>query len=271
MIARALSPYVLGVLVLGWQASPPFANPTTKTEAQPAGEPSAQKSADERFEALLAATRKEPEEVDWAALRHAFAQTRHYHPYNDEWKDELTKVRKDLANGNLKAAETALDKLLERERFMRLDALALAAELYEKTGDKDKAQEHQQFAEGIAGTLFVPEQGMSFEKPIVVLFINEEYLVLRTLRLTHRTRSLREKDGHHFNVFTIPALEDQPGREVYFNIDMPFNARGKSPQRAFDQAKKPEAKKQVPTGLESFVSSLVKADRGVLAPCARSP
>jgi hypothetical protein len=243
MIAHALSPYILGVLVLGWQAAPPDATTKTKPERQPAGVLSAQKSFDERFEALLAAATQEPAKTDWNALRHAFAQTHHYHPYNVEWKNEIDKVRKDLADDNLKAAEPALAKLLERERFMRLDALALAVALYQKTGEKDKARKHQDLLKGLADTLFVPERGMSFEKPFVVLFIDEEYIVLRTLRLRHRQQSLREKDGHHFDVFTIPAQGDLPGREVYFNIDMPFHALGKSLQKAFDPAKKSEVRK----------------------------
>ncbi len=243
MVAHVLTPYILGVLVLAGQAPSPGAKAKTNTETQPAAEPLAQKSLDERFEMLLAAARKEPAKADWNALRHAFAQTRHYRPYNVEWKKEISQVGKDLADGNLKDAEPALVKLLERERFMRLDALAMAAALYQKMGDKDKAQTHQILLEGLADTVFVPEHGMSFEKPFVVLFIDEEYIVLRTLRLRHNQQSLREKDGHHFDVFTIPAQGNRPEREVYFNIDMPFHALGKSLQRAFDPAKKSEAKK----------------------------
>ena len=243
MIAHALSPYILGVLVLAWQPAPPGEKTQTKPEAQPGGQPSDEKTPDGRFEKLLAAAMKDPAKADWNALRHAFAQTRHYHPYNVEWKNEIAKVRKDLAADNVKAAESGLVKLLERERFMRLDAQALAVALYQKTGQKDKARRHQDLLEGLADTLFVPEHGMSFEKPFVVLFIDEEYLVLRIMGLRHRQQSLREKDGHHFDVFTIPAQGDQPEREVYFNIDMPFNVLGKSLQKAFDPAKKSGAKK----------------------------
>ena len=81
---------------------------------------------------------KEPEKTDWTALRHAFAETAHYKPYNFKWKEELAKVGKDIERGELMVAELALVKLLDRERFIRLDAQALAVALYDKMGRKDE-------------------------------------------------------------------------------------------------------------------------------------
>lgn len=126
---------------------------------------------------------------------------------------------------------------------MRLDALAMAVALYEKMGEKDKARKHRELLQGLAETVFVRERGMSFEKPIEVLFIDEEYLVVRSLGLQHKGQSLREKDGHHFDVLTLESGEGQPDREIYFNIDMPFNALGRSLGGAIDRTKKPGAKK----------------------------
>jgi hypothetical protein len=244
MIAYALSPYILSLLVLAGQGAPPVAQDRAKSEPKTPGGRPAQKTPEERFETLLAAATKDPSKAVWSALRRAFAQTRHYRPYNVEWRNELAKVGKDLADGNLKAAEPALARLLERERFMRLDALAMAVALYQKAGETDKARQHRDLLEGVAGSLFAPEGGMSIEKPIVVLFIDEEYLVLRTLGLRHSEQALREQDGHRFDVFTIPARGDQRGREVFFNIDMPFEALGKSLQGAFDRSQTPDAKKK---------------------------
>ena len=239
MIVQLLSPYLLVVMMLLWQAAPPLA----KAKPQAPGDPSTQKTPEERFESLLAAAMKEPKKADWNALRHAFSQTDAYQPYNVQWREESAKVAKDIHGGNLKAAETALVKLLERERFMRLDAIAMAVALYEKMGEKDKARKHRELLQGLAETVFVRERGMSFEKPIEVLFIDEEYLVVRSLGLQHKGQSLREKDGHHFDVLTLESGEGQPDREIYFNIDMPFNALGRSLGGAIDRTKNPGAKK----------------------------
>ena len=147
------------------------------------------------------------------------------------WKEEAAKVEKDIRSGNLKVAEPGLVKLLEQERFMRIEAHMMAVALYENMGEKEKAQKHRDFLKGIADTVFVNGRGMSFEKPLEVLFIDEEYLVLRAMGIDHKSQSLREKDGHRFDVFTFEAKEGQPEREIYFNIDMPFECAGQELRR----------------------------------------
>jgi hypothetical protein len=233
MAVYVLPPYVLGVLLLGWQATAP---------AGKAADPP-RKSPEERFEMLLASAAKDPKKADWKALRHAFAETSHYQPYHAQWRDELGKVGKDIAGGNMQAAEATLTKLLERERFMRLDAQAMAVALYEKTGQKDKALRHRAFLEGLASTVFIPGHGMSFEKPIEVLFIEEEYLLLRGLKVKIKKQALNEHGGHHFDVFTVEAEGDLPERQFYFNIDMPYQALQKSLKGVFDGTKHPPGKK----------------------------
>ncbi len=155
MIAQRLAQYLLMGILLGWQAAPP----DSKAKAQPSADTPARKSAEERFEALLDEAKKDPSKADWIALRHAFAMTSYYRPYNAEWKNELGKVRKDIAEDHIKDAEMELGKLLERERFMRIDALATAVRLYEKKGDKDKARKYRELFEGMAGSVFVPGAG----------------------------------------------------------------------------------------------------------------
>ena len=83
MIAHAASPYLLGVLAIAWQAPP-----GAKAETQPPGKASAEKSPEDRFEELLASAMKDPAKADWNALRHTFAPTSYYHPYNPEWRTD---------------------------------------------------------------------------------------------------------------------------------------------------------------------------------------
>jgi hypothetical protein len=237
MIAQGLASYLPIVVMLCLQTAPP----DTKSKTQPSVDPPAQKSPEERFEALLDSAKQDPSKADWIALRHAFAQTSYYLPYNSEWKTELGKVRKDIAEDHLKDAEMALGKLLERERFMRIDALATAVALYEKKGDKDKSRKHRELFEAMAGSVFVPGRGISIERPIEVLFIEEEYFLLASLRIRPGMQSLREQDGHFFDVLTIPASRDRPEHAFYFNIDMPHKALGRL-LKAFDKPDQPEAK-----------------------------
>jgi len=226
---------VIGFLITAWSATAPAA--TAGDDA------AARKSSDQHFEALLAAAQKNPAETDWKALRHAFAKTSGYEPYSITWRQELAKVGKDVRDGNLKAAEAALVKLLERERFMRLDGQAMAVALYEKMEETDKARKHRAFLEGLSSTVFVAGHGTSFEKPIEVLFIEEEYSLLSSMGLTMKQQALSERDGHRFDVITTHAKGGDPEREFYFNIDMPWNALEASLGKVFERSKEPGGKK----------------------------
>jgi hypothetical protein len=216
MSRSRLSLALMVSLIAWWTAAPSL--------AQPADADQAAKALDQKFEEMLAAAQKDPKKADWKALRRAFAETTHYQPYNGTWRQDLAKVAKNLNDGKLKEAEAALTKLLERERFMRIDAHALALALYEKLEDSEKARLHKEFLEGFSAAVFVPGQGTSFEKPIEVLFIDEEYAFLAAMGAKIKQQALSERDGHRFDVLTTAAKPGEPERQLYFNIDMPWRS-----------------------------------------------
>jgi hypothetical protein len=143
----------------------------------------------------------------------------------------------------LKEAEAALVRLLEREGLMRIDGHALAIALYEKLGETDKARKHRLFLEGLSSTVFIPGHCTSFEKPIEVLFVEEEYLLLSSLGLKMKQQALSEHNGHRFDVITTIADGADPEREFFFNIDLPWNALQASLGKAFEQSKDSTVKK----------------------------
>jgi Domain of unknown function (DUF4919) len=210
----------------------------TLAVAQARDDDEASKALDRKFETLLAAAQKDPKKADWKALRHAFAQTNHYQPYDTSWRDDIIKVAESTRDGNLKAAESALTKLIEREHSMRMDGHAVAIELYERLGDSEKARKHKDFLNGLSSTVFAPDRGMSFEKPIEVLFVDEEYTVLNAMKLKLKSQALSEHDGHRFDVLTTRAERGQPERVLYFNIDMPMSSMAKM----FEKAEKAQPK-----------------------------
>lgn len=185
-----------------------------------AGDP-APADADKEFDTMLAAAKAAPEKADWFKLRRAFTETTRYQPYNASWREELNKIRTELKAENPKGAEAALDKLMEREGYMRLDGHGLASAHYSRTGQKEKEMFHRQFAEGIASTLFVPGTGRSFEKPIVVLFVDEEYLFLSSLKLKAKRTGLFSHEGSKFDVFEVAAQDGGEPDKYYFNVDLP--------------------------------------------------
>jgi hypothetical protein len=155
----------------------------------------------------------------------------------------MSKVGKDIHEGNFKVAEAELVKLLERERFMRIDGHAMALALYEKMGESEKARTHRDFLEGLSAAVFVPGHGMSIEKPIEVLFMDEEYALIGAMGLKMKQQALMERDGHRFDVLTTAANRGEPERQFYFNIDMPWSSLQSNLTKAFDRSKEPAGKK----------------------------
>jgi hypothetical protein len=234
MIRHAIT--LLGIVLAGWSAAPASAQ-TTKDDDEVA------KARDLKFDTLLAAAEKDPKKADWKTLRRAFADTSYYQPYDTTSRDEFAKVVDKLRGGNLKEAETAIVKLNAREHSMRIDGHAIAGVLYEKLGDSEKARKHKEFFEGLRSTLIAPDQGTSFEKPIEVLFVTEEYDVLMEMRLKLKSQALSMHDGHHFDVLTTHATAGQPERVLYFNIDMPWNSLQAGMTKLFEKSEKSKAKK----------------------------
>jgi hypothetical protein len=235
MITRRLAIPLFGFLILG--SSAPGSTATDGDEV------AAQKAADKKFDQLLVAAQKDPAKADWKALRHAYSATSGYKPYSATWQQDIAKVGEDFQDGQFKKAEAAIVELLKREKFMRLDGHAMAIAIYEKLGDTEKARKHQDFLEGLTSVVMIPGHGASFEKPIEILFIEEEYLVLGSLGVKVKQQALTERDGRRFDVLTTRAMPGKPERQLYFNIDMPWKALQSSMIKDVDVSKESAPKK----------------------------
>jgi hypothetical protein len=205
---------LIGVISLAWASA---------ATAWAGDDPKSKETPDQRFEKLLAAAVKAPEKTNWRELREAFSRTTHYQPYSIDVTMKLREIAQSIGRGETQKSETALLELLERERFMRLDTLAMLVMLYEKTAQPKKAEKYQKLLDGIIGVLKYPEEGTSFEKPITVLFIDEEYFV--TADMPTKQQSLVVHKGHRFDVLETEADGDKPVKKVYFSIDLLRNAR----------------------------------------------
>jgi hypothetical protein len=194
--------------------------------------------ARQRFEKLLAGAKKQPGKADWKALRHAFAETDEYSPYDLDWRKRFSAALGELKKGDLKTAEKSLTALLEADRYMRIDAHFLAVDLYEQLNRKEKVALHRAFIEGITSTLFVPGTGLSAEKPIEVLFIDEEYMFLRSLGVKATRQGLSRKDRHSFDVYKVEANEGNPEHLFYFNVDLPQNSLHRKLEQIQDRTRR---------------------------------
>jgi hypothetical protein len=214
MNSKSVSLVLRGVLCLSW---------TLAVMASGADDPKSKETPDQRFEKLLAAAMNSPEKADWISLREAFSRTTHYHPYSIEVDEKLKEIAKVIGRGQTKQSELALLKLIENERFMRFDSLAMLMMLYENTEQSEKAVKYKRMLEGILEVLKYPKAGTSIENPIQILFVQEEYLV--TTNMPIKGRGLMINQGHRFDVFELLPEGDMPGKKIYFSIDLLQNAK----------------------------------------------
>ena len=214
MKSRSVGFVLAGVGCLAWAIA---------VAARAGDDAKSKETPDQRFEKLLADAMKAPEKADWKSLREAFSRTTHYHPYSIEVDEKLKEIAKSIGRGETKESETALLKLLERDRFMRFDSLAMLMMLYEDTKQPAKAEKYKKLLDGILGVLKYPEAGTSFEKPIQILFVQEEYLVATNMPIKGQVLQIR--NGHRFDILEIEAKGDEPEKKIYFDIDLIRNAR----------------------------------------------
>jgi hypothetical protein len=199
-------------------------------------------TADAIFDGLLARAKADPSRTNWKALRHAYAATPRYHPYDVGWRDELVKIRETAQKGDLKAAEAEVTKLRDRDGWSRIDVLIQAEQIFDKLGQKEKARLHHQFVEGYLMTIIAPGRGKSIDKAFEVLYVDEEYLTLHLIGKQRDEQALVEEKGHFFDVLTVKPTPDEPAEKFYFNVDLPRRwLKGMldtSKQKAVDAPKK---------------------------------
>jgi hypothetical protein len=186
----------------------------------------AEDTPDQRFEKLLAVALKDPEKAKWKELRRAFADTGFYHPYDNDVVEKLREISESIGSGKLKESETALLKLVEQDRFMRFDSLAMLMKLYDKMDQPEKVKKYKSLVDGLTSPLEYPKAGVSFENPIEVLFIQEENLVAEGMQVILQGSLV--KNGHHYDILTVTVEGDKPDRQIYFNIDLPWSGLRKS-------------------------------------------
>jgi hypothetical protein len=190
------------------------------------------------FEDLLAAAMKDPKQGDFKAMREVFVETTAYSPYNTSWRDALGEVRKKTEAGDAKAAEELLKKTLEADRYMRIDSHLAALRFYDKQGRKDRMDWHGRFLKGIADQLFIPGKGLSYERPIDVVFIEEEYFFLSVLDLQPEKQELHSHEGKKFDVQIVPQTKDEKERRFYFCIESAQKVLHRDLGKFLDPAKK---------------------------------
>lgn len=177
---------------------------------------------DSVYKAVVAKVKSGDTSVDFKALRIAFTNTKAYSPYGGD-RDGQKAAFAALDNKNYKDAAKSAEKMLE-EDYVDMEAHIAASLGYEGLGNTAKADFHKKVYLGLVNSILSSGDGKSAGTAYVVISTNEEYVVLRALRLTFGSQSLQHLDGHTFDVMNAADPKTKKSSNVFFNIDIVWKA-----------------------------------------------
>ena len=169
---------------------------------------------------LLENAKRDPDKIDYTALRMAYAQSPEYDPFRFDSEAHAI-LSQAMDRKDLTSALNALNRLLGA-CYLDIHAHMLAVDIYESLRTEEKETFHMKFATGLLDSIMRSGDGTKFEKAFVVISTQEEYALLRVLSLEIIMQSLREDHSHQYDVFECPHPHTGKIIEVYFNVDLPM-------------------------------------------------
>lgn len=177
----------------------------------------AQKLTAKDYDDLLAKLKKGDTAIDFAKLRFAYTETKHYSPYGigaDE-KNALF----DALNG--KKYEDALKKAEDilKTNYVEMNAHLIAFVSNRELGEPEKSEFHKKVFTGLINSILDGADGKTAKTAYKVICVPEEYVVLNFLGLRRTSQALTDENGSKFDILTVIDSKTNESAKLYFNID----------------------------------------------------
>src|SRR5713226_5797972 len=161
------------------------------------------------YNELLARAKRGDRDLDYQALRYAYAGSPGYDPYG----------------GSLRALKTAMGKatkILEID-YVDIDAHMLADLCFRQLGDTARAEFHRAEARGLMRSILQSGDGKSPENAFVVIAVDEEYSLIGAMGLKVQKQSLVNQDGHAYDRMDVTGADADKAGVLFFNVDRPLS------------------------------------------------
>jgi hypothetical protein len=166
------------------------------------------------YQALLAQAKAGAPNVDWQALRIAYAERPSFRVFAQSAakRDMFQAAGRSDCAAALPAARAVI-----AERYIDADAHMVAAFCEENAGDAVAAALDRDIGRGLIGSIETGD-GLSPAAAFTVIDVDEEYSVMRALGLHVTQQALQRADGHAYDALTT---SDETGQSAtyYFLID----------------------------------------------------
>jgi hypothetical protein len=169
------------------------------------------------YTALVAAA-KSGQNVDFQALREAYAQSPDYDPYGMKLPPAAREMIPAAIAGDCQKAVKIARTVIE-SAFIHADAHTIVALCAGKAGDDAGEQAERKIAVGLMRSILNSGDGKTPQTAYRVVTVWEEYSVLQLLKLRKTVQRLVSVDGHAYDVLDAKRDGQDSVVSVYFRID----------------------------------------------------
>lgn len=182
-----------------------------------------------QFNTMMQQARADLEAVNYTALRFAYTETDLYTPYGQQKYTE--RLNNALQSGEVSMAYEIAHNILQRINPVDIATNLKMAFICNRLNKPDESW-YMQFGLRLLKSITEVSNGYTPETAFHVISLDEEYEVLKVLRVRPQKQALVQHDGHYYDVFDIaPSDGQQPDdtrtldahiHQLYFNIDRPY-------------------------------------------------
>jgi Domain of unknown function (DUF4919) len=173
------------------------------------------------YDELVARAKAGDANVDYLALRDAYAESPSYDPYGSKLGELQSEMFEAYRRGDCAAVLAKAESILAAN-FVHVDAHLAAGLCHEKLGNEAAMRRERQIARGLIDSILQSGDGKSEQTAFVVIEVAEEYSLLRALGLRPSNQALIHAQGHSYDRFDTKSNDTGQQVVVFFNVDRPL-------------------------------------------------
>lgn len=176
---------------------------------------------DATYNDLVVKAERGDADVDYTALRLAYAQTKDYDPYSAN-TETLFKESWDALQAKDCATVLAKSEELLKRDYTRIPIHVMRESCFKEQGDTARADRELAVAKGLALSVLGSGDGRSTATAVKVVTLNEENFVLVHYGMSKERQALVNDGGKQYDLIEGKAKDSDTSVGVYFDVSLLF-------------------------------------------------
>ena len=161
-------------------------------------------------------------DVDYFAMRMAFAESSAYSPYNVDPTQRRGRMFEALfGESDYERALVLADSTLD-EYYIDIDGHMIASIAHANLGDEAAAAFHREIGLGLARSILDSGEGTTDTSPFIVINTSEEYALLRVMGMDSRGQSLVQCNDVPCDRMEVEDGDTGDTTVFFFDVSRPF-------------------------------------------------